>query len=104
MEEDKKADSKALPEAKEEPVEAADANPEQDLVGEAKKAALEIKQGLAERERILAREEKLVARQEALRSLGGGSLAGQRPIAETEDEKWAREAKLRYAGTGMDPT
>ena len=23
---------------------------------------------------------------------------------ETIDEKWAREAKIRYAGTGMDPT
>lgn len=24
--------------------------------------------------------------------------------AETQDEKWAREAKIRYAGTGLDPT
>ena len=37
--------------------------------------------------------------------LGGRSYAGQAPApVETEDEKWAREAKLRYAGTGLDPT
>jgi len=37
--------------------------------------------------------------------LGGRSYAGQTQApVETEDEKWAREAKLRYAGTGLDPT
>ena len=38
--------------------------------------------------------------------LGGRSYAGQNSIQpkETDDEKWAREAKVRYAGTGMDPT
>lgn len=36
----------------------------------------------------------------------GGRSFGNQGInkKETEDEKWAREAKLRYAGTGMDPT
>lgn len=36
--------------------------------------------------------------------VNGRSLAGQTQKKETEDEKWAREAKLRYAGTGLDPT
>ena len=35
---------------------------------------------------------------------GGRSAGGQSVIQETADQKWAREAKLRYAGTGMDPT
>ena len=36
--------------------------------------------------------------------LGGGSQAGQAIKTETAEEKWAREARIRYAGTGMDPT
>jgi len=36
--------------------------------------------------------------------VNGRSLAGQVKKAETENEKWAREAKARYAGTGLDPT
>ena len=36
--------------------------------------------------------------------ISGRSYAGQVTKQETEDEKWAREAKIRYAGTGMDPT
>lgn len=37
--------------------------------------------------------------------LGGSTEAGsQPPPKETEDEQWAREAKVRYEGTGMDPT
>lgn len=37
--------------------------------------------------------------------LSGRAEGGSQPIPkETEDEKWAREAKIRYAGTGMDPT
>ena len=37
--------------------------------------------------------------------INGRSYAGQAPPKpETADEKWAREAKIRYAGTGLDPT
>jgi len=36
--------------------------------------------------------------------INGHSFAGQSPKVESADEKWAREAKIRYAGTGMDPT
>jgi len=35
---------------------------------------------------------------------GGTTEAGVTPHKETEDEKWKREAKVRYEGTGMDPT
>jgi len=52
---------------------------EASFVEDAKKAASEIKAGLEERKKILEREEKLIARQEALRQLGGGSMAGQKP-------------------------
>ena len=41
---------------------------------------------------------------EARRKLGGTAEAGQTPKKETEDEKWAKGAKERYAGTGLDPT
>ena len=48
-----------------------------------------------------------IVRKEKLRAqamIGGrGEIAA--PIkTETFDEKWRREAKVRYAGTGMDPT
>ena len=37
--------------------------------------------------------------------LSGRSLAGgEKPNEESEDEKWAKDAKDRYEGTGMDPT
>ena len=38
--------------------------------------------------------------------LGGRSYAGQSSIkpVESEDEKWAKDAKKRYEGTGLDPT
>lgn len=38
--------------------------------------------------------------------LGGNSEAGRpnpQPKKETEEEKWAREAEERYAGTGLSP-
>jgi len=53
------------------------------------------------REEILVQETLL---QEQAR-LSGRALAGSQPAPkETDDEKWAREAKTRYAGTGIDPT
>lgn len=59
------------------------------------------------KEELLEREEKLMARKEKLAAeemVGGRASAGQVAEKETEDEKWAREAKVRYEGTGMDPT
>ncbi len=54
------------------------------------------------------RHEALIVRQENLAAqnmLGGQSNAGQAPPKkESEDEKWEREAKVRYEGTGLDPT
>ena len=46
------------------------------------------------------------ARSENLRaeSLNAGRSMMTKPVIETEDEKWAREAKERYKGTGLDPT
>ena len=57
----------------------------------------------ADTERInqaIAENENAKARQK----LSGTAEAGQVPKKETDDEKYNREAKERYAGTGMDPT
>ena len=35
---------------------------------------------------------------------GKGFVHAPAPIPETPEEKWRREAKERYKGTGMDPT
>lgn len=62
---------------------------------------------ITEREKILDREEALIEREEALekrRAVSGRAEAGQVPKVETEDEKWEKDAKKRYEGTGMDPT
>ena len=60
------------------------------------------------REELLTKETELQDRKEKLHTeqmLGGHSEAGQAPAPkETENEKWAKDAKERYAGTGMDPT
>jgi formate-dependent nitrite reductase cytochrome c552 subunit len=70
-------------------------------VDEAKKVLEETKNILEETRKERIRIEKATA--EML--VNGRSYAGQsQPKAETADEKWEREAKLRYAGTGMDPT
>lgn len=70
-------------------------------IEEAKKILEETKKTLEETKKERIRIEKATA--EML--VGGRSYAGQeQPRTETDDEKWAREAKLRYAGTGMDPT
>lgn len=36
--------------------------------------------------------------------ISGKGFAGIQAKEETDEEKWKREAKVRYAGTGMDPT
>jgi len=76
-------------------------NIESSPIEEAKKLLEETKKALEETKKERLRIEKATA--EML--VGGRSYAGQAgPKTETEDEKWAREAKIRYAGTGMDPT
>lgn len=60
-----------------------------------------------EKKELLEREEKLQVRKEklhAIQMVGGRAEAGQVPKEETEDEKWEKDAKKRYEGTGMDPT
>jgi ATP-dependent Clp protease ATP-binding subunit ClpA len=69
-------------------------------VEEAKKVLEESKRILEETKKERIRIEKATA--EML--VNGKSLAGQVIKAETADEKWAREAKERYKGTGLDPT
>ena len=52
----------------------------------------------------ITEERKKIEKATAELLVGGRSFAGQQTKQETVDEKWAREAKERYAGTGMDPT
>ena len=57
-------------------------------------------------EENIKKQEELMIRQEEIATrimLGGGSEAGQAVKTETAEEKWAREAKERYKGTGMCP-
>jgi len=73
--------------------------PKNSLITNAEAVATRIEKANERLERNLKRFEEVQA--EAIlagRSHGGGAHK------ETEDEKWAREAKERYAGTGMDPT
>ena len=62
-------------------------------------AADELKKQNDRKEALLDREEQLAAH----KALGGTTEAGQAKKVETEDEKWAKGAKERYAGTGMSP-
>ena len=70
-------------------------------IDNANKAAERMERANKKKEELLDREEALLVQAR----LSGRSLAGgEKPKEETEDEKWTREAKERYAGTGMDPT
>ena len=69
-------------------------------IDEAKAINKETKDLLEKREKIIAREEKLHA--EIM--VGGHTIAGRVEKKETADEKYNREAKIRYEGSGMDPT
>ena len=69
-------------------------------IEQAHKAAKRLEDANKETERIAKKNEKILAE---IR-LSGRSSGGSGSRAETPDEKWAREAKDRYAGTGMDPT
>lgn len=48
----------------------------------------------------LLRSERLRAE----RIKGGNNVITPPPVVETEHDKWKREAKERYKGTGMDPS
>ena len=53
------------------------------------------------------RREEVVRKEKAIqedRERDGRSNAGAKEKKETPDEKWAKDAKERYAGTGLDPT
>ena len=60
----------------------------------------ETKQTLKELREENDRMEELISN----KMLGGRSEAGEKPKKKTEAEKWAEEAKERYAGSGLDPT
>jgi len=96
-------------EQEETPVEPTSPTPVEDNGNkEEPEAILKIKKLLEDNEKVL--EETKMERERAEKAASemlyqGRSTAGQAPEpVETADEKWAREAKLRYAGTGMDPT
>ncbi len=60
-----------------------------------------IKEGSAKIQKLLEKNEKIMADA----AISGKGFAGQGAAQiESEDAKWAREAKERYAGTGLDPT
>jgi RNase P/RNase MRP subunit p29 len=69
-------------------------------IEEAKKVLEETKKTLE----LITAERKKIEKATAEMLLNGTSRAGQINKTETPDEKWAREAKIRYAGTGLDPT
>ncbi len=86
-----------------------DEEKEEELKPEVGPTLIESTNAAAERlEAANKKQEELLERQELMQAqarLSGKALAGTPPEPEeTEDEKWKREAKLRYAGTGMDPT
>lgn len=59
------------------------------------------------REAIVIEEKKLQKRKEDLfaqQQMHGTAEGGSKPTEETEDEKWRKEAKERWKGTGYDPT
>jgi len=65
---------------------------------------IELKEKLKEENSLLEAE---IERQEILKgklAIAGRSVLIPPAVPETPDEKWAREAKIRYKGTGMDPT
>ena len=66
----------------------------------------EIKETIEENKKLLEQiieERRKIERTTAEILVNGRSQAGQTVKTETADEKWAREAELRYAGTGMSP-
>jgi len=70
------------------------------LVEETRQLVKQLKEENDRKEDLVLREEEAQVKE----TLGGRSEAGEKPKKETADEKWAREAKERYAGSGLDPT
>ena len=70
------------------------------LIEEAKKQA----DRLEEQNKIFKENIKKLEELNAELAIGGTSHGGGGTKTETEEEKWRREAKIRYAGTGLDPT
>jgi len=70
------------------------------LIKQANAAAERLENANKERKEIINQETEIINR----KLVSGRSEGGITPKEETADEKWAREAKVRYAGTGMDPT
>lgn len=97
MEEENKETATEIKEnANENPIVEETLNP----IDEAKNVLEETKKTLG----MITEERKRIEKATAEMLVNGRSYAGQQQKEETADEKWAREAKLRYAGTGMDPT
>lgn len=84
------------------------AEAKQDPVQEERANKLAAKKAeLAERKKLLEEEKEIVAEEKAMnerKASAGESEAGVIVPKEDPDEKWAREAKERYKGTGLDPT
>ena len=108
-EEKEEAEKKAAEEAKEKEeadAEAAKASAKEESkvkspLEEARALDKSIKEGAERMKKLLEKNEKIFADA----ALAGKGFAGQGdPPKESEDEKWAREAKVRYEGTGLDPT
>jgi len=70
------------------------------LIEKANQAAERLEKANKESLEIAKRNERMLAEMR----LQGRSFAGQAEKIESEDEKWRREAKERYKGTGLDPT
>lgn len=74
---------------------------ESTLVESTNAAAERLEKANKEERELLDRRELIMAQDR----ISGRASAGQQPPKEkTDDEKWAEEAKERYAGTGQDPT
>jgi len=74
---------------------------EKSVIDQAKEYAERIEKANIESKEILKQNQEIEARM----LLGGRSRAGtQETKPETAEEKWRREAKERYKGTGLDPT
>ena len=71
-----------------------------DVLEETKKATEELKKQNEEKREIMKAEKEIADK----KALGGQTEAGIAPVEKSEDEKWAKGAKERYEGTGLNPT
>ena len=69
-------------------------------IDKANEAAERLERANKVKEKLIEREEKLAVQS----ALGGKSEAGAKPVKESKEEVYNKEAKERYAGTGLDPT